>query len=320
MTLVEKMERLVAGIFLPLYIAQAGLRVDLGGLKDTSSWIFILFLLLMGVVGKFIGAISVCLYCRMTLKDAFALGLIMIHKGILEVDAAAFWLDARVRCSNFFQLSVYSILILCIIVLGGGTAPLIKYIYRPEDRFVTYKRRTVQHMKPCAELRILACLYHQENVHSILSLLESTYSSPESPICIYVLHLTQLAGRAAAVIAPYKRNKRSTMNTETDHIVNAFNYYAQQNLGSVVVLPFVCLSPYATMHDDICSLAMDKKASIIMAPFHKQMAIDGTIESLNPAIQNVNINVLHYAPCSFGIFIYNGINSGMVTISRCILA
>lgn len=196
---------------------------------------------------------------------------------------------------------------LSVILFGGLTTPLIKLMYRPEDRFIAYKRRTVQHTKPNAELRILACVYQQENVNSILSLLESSHPAPDSPICIYVLHLSQLAGRAAAVLAPYTRSKSSSLITETDHIVNAFNYFAQQNVqGCVTVLPYTSMSPYDTMHDDICSLALEKKVAMVLVPFHKQVAIDGTIESINPAIQNINVNVLHYCPCSVGILVFQG--------------
>ncbi|XP_020271653.1 cation/H(+) antiporter 15-like [Asparagus officinalis] len=296
-TLVERLERLVEGVFLPMYVVQSGLRVDLAGLKYIMEWGFIEFLVLVSILGKFFGVLFVCLYCKMSTRDAFSLALIMTNKGILEVENAGFWLDAQMITHQAF-----TVLILSVIIFGGVTSPFIKYIYRPEDRFIAYKRRTVQHTKPSAELRILACIYHQENVNSILSLLESTHPSSSSPICIYVLHLTNLVGRAAAILAPYKRNKSSNLITETDHIVNAFNYFSQQNPNnSVTILPFVCLSPYSTMHDDVCSLALDKKAALVLLPFHKHLAIDGTIESINPNIQNVNVNVLHYAPCSVGV-------------------
>lgn len=201
---------------------------------------------------------------------------------------------------------VFTIYILSILLFGGTTTPLINYLYRPEDRFIANKRRTVQHTKPTDELRVLACIYHQDNANSVLSLLESTHRSPQSPICIYALHLIQLAGRSAAVLAPYKRSKTSNVITETDHIVNAFNYFAQKTPGCVTVLPFTGMSPYDTMHNDVCSLALDKKAAIVLVPFHKHLAIDGTIESFNPAIQNVNINVLAYCPCSVGILVFSG--------------
>lgn len=99
-SLVEKMERLVVGLFTPLFVAQAGLRMDLSGLSDVSLWGFIEFLVVLNTFGKFLGVMAVSIYCRMPTRDAISLSLIMINKGILEIDYASFWLDAKVHIHN----------------------------------------------------------------------------------------------------------------------------------------------------------------------------------------------------------------------------
>ena len=108
-TLVEKMERLVVGVFLPFYVVQAGLRVDLPGMRDTASWGFMLLLVVVSTLGKFFGSMGVCLYCKMPLRDAASVSLMNIQKGILEVDNISFWLDARVRTADSPTFKVFSI-------------------------------------------------------------------------------------------------------------------------------------------------------------------------------------------------------------------
>lgn len=105
-SLVEKMERLVVGLFTPLFVAQAGLRMELSGLKHVSAWGFIELLLVLSTVGKFLGVMAVGIYRRMPARDAVSLSLIMINKGILEIDAASFWLDAKVYIHLNFLLFV----------------------------------------------------------------------------------------------------------------------------------------------------------------------------------------------------------------------
>lgn len=100
------MERLVAGLFTPLFVAQAGLRMELSGLKHVSAWGFIELLLVLSTVGKFLGVMAVGIYRRMPARDAVSLSLIMINKGILEIDAASFWLDAKVYIHLNFLLFV----------------------------------------------------------------------------------------------------------------------------------------------------------------------------------------------------------------------
>ncbi|KAM0934719.1 hypothetical protein DsansV1_C31g0219211 [Dioscorea sansibarensis] len=214
----------------------------------------------------------------------------------------------------------HSMLLLTVLFFGGTTAPLLKFLYRPEDRFIANKRRTLQHSNPSDELRVLACVHSQDHVNPIVSLLELSTPSPDHPLCLYILHLTPLAGRSAALLLPYNKRRRSssssslssTFTAESDHIFKAFLYLQQQFSGTVSVLPYVGISPHATMHDYVCTLALDKKATLIILPFHRRIAIDGTVEAVASTVQAVNINVLRYAPCSVGMLVNQGESKGLL--------
>ena len=65
---------------------------------------------------------------------------------------------------------------------------------------------------------------------------------------------------------------------------------------------FTSVSPYATMHDDVCMLALEKRVAMVIVPFHKRRTINGIVESINQ-IRGVNKNILSKAPCSVGILI-----------------
>nr|XP_018678766.1 PREDICTED: cation/H(+) antiporter 15-like [Musa acuminata subsp. malaccensis] len=213
----------------------------------------------------------------------------------------------------------FSMVVITILILGGITTPLIKYLYRPEDRYVAHKRRTLQHANPGDELRVLTCVHLQDNVKPIITLLEASGTSPDSPICTYLIHLIQLVGRTDTVLHPHKRHNHSSSATalsETDHIVNAFRLFEQEHPDGLSVLPYVCISPYNTMHDDICSLALDKKVTLVILPFHKSALADGSISFVSPSVQAVNVNVLQYAPCSIGILVDNGFPGRWSVIRR----
>ncbi|THU58113.1 hypothetical protein C4D60_Mb03t10760 [Musa balbisiana] len=228
------------------------------------------------------------------------------------VDIKVWWLFETTSPYNMQELlerQEFSMVVITILVLGGITTPLIKYLYRPEDRYVAHKRRTLQHANPGDELRVLTCVHLQDNVKPIITLLEASGTSPDSPICAYLIHLIQLVGRTDTVLHPHKRHNHSSSATalsETDHIVNAFRLFEQEHPDGVSVLPYVCISPYNTMHDDICSLALDKKVTLVILPFHKSALANGSISFVSPSVQAVNVNVLQYAPCSIGILVDNG--------------
>ncbi|XP_038971190.1 cation/H(+) antiporter 15-like [Phoenix dactylifera] len=308
-TVVEKMDRLVTGVFLPVFLATAGLHMDLPKLtlSGFNQWGLLEAYILILTLAKFIGVMLPCLYCKMPLRDALSVGLMMNARGIFEVDTALQWRD-----SKSVDDQLYAVLILSIIIIGGGTAPLLKYLYHPEDRFVAYKRRTVQHSKSGDELRVLVCIHNQDNVAPIITLLETSHPIVDSPICVYLLHLVQLVGRADAILVPHKRH-RSSHITDSDRIINAFRFFEQQHPSSVSLIPYVCISPYATMHDDICSLALDKKVTLVILPFHRNATFDGTLAAANPALQAINCNAVRYAPCSVAILVDHGLTAAGTT-------
>ena len=206
----------------------------------------------------------------------------------------------------------FAIMVVVALVMTSIISPIVTHIYKPARRFIPYKRRTIQRSKPDGELRMLACIHTPRNVPTIINLLEASHSTKKSPICIYVLHLVELTGRASAMLIVHNTRKsgRPALNrtqAQSDHIINAFENY-EQHATCVTVQPLTAISPYSTMHEDICSLAEDKRVAFIIIPFHKQQTVDGGMEATNPAFRAVNQNVLANAPCSVGILVDRGLN------------
>lgn len=112
-----------------------------------------------------------------------------------------------------------------------------------------------------------------------------------------IVHNTRKSGRPAL----------NRTQAQSDHIINAFENY-EQHAAFVAVQPLTAISPYSTMHEDVCSLAEDKRVSFIIIPFHKQQTVDGGMEATNPAYRLVNQNLLENAPCSVGILVDRGLN------------
>lgn len=95
-TVVEKMEGLVTGVFLPVFLASAGLKMDLAKLTDFKLWGLLEAYIILLTLAKQIGVMLPCLYCKMPLRDALSVGLMMNARGIIEVDAASQWHGSKV--------------------------------------------------------------------------------------------------------------------------------------------------------------------------------------------------------------------------------
>jgi hypothetical protein len=190
----------------------------------------------------------------------------------------------------------FVIICISIVIVMGAITPMIKYLYDPSRRYMVYKRRTVMHLRPDSELRILVCIHDQENVPTIINLLEALNPSKRSPLSIYLLHLIELVGRANPLLITHKLTKRPSSKASTSKpIVNAFRYYEHSSHGLVTVFHFTAISHCKTMHDDVCSLALDKRTSLIIVPFYKDIHANGAMGSHKKTIRILNNNVLDKA-------------------------
>lgn len=195
---------------------------------------------------------------------------------------------------------LFAIMVLTLVLVTGIVSPIVKALYDPSRRFLAYKRRTILHHQSDEELRILACIHKPDNVLAVLNLLAASNATEKTRIDLVVLQLVKLVGRAASVlVAHIPREKPS------ERIFNAFSKFEDAYKGKVSLHCYKGISPYATMHNDVCYLALEKRITFIIIPFHKQWIIGGMAESTF-AFKQLNKNVLEKAPCSVGVLIDRG--------------
>ncbi|AET04756.1 putative cation/H+ exchanger, rossmann-like alpha/beta/alpha sandwich [Medicago truncatula] len=306
--LIEKLEDFVSGLLLPLFFAISGLKTDVGLIDGPSTWAVIILLVILACVGKVVGTLIVALSYQMSVSDGAALGMLMNTKGLVEILVLNIGRDQKVLDEGAFATMV-----VITIMMTGLIVPGISIIYRPSRGMISYKRRTIQMSKKDAEFRVLVCIHTPRNVPTMINLLEASNPTKKSPICIYVVHLVELTGRTSALLIVHTSRKSdhpalNRTEAQSDHIINAFENY-EQHAEHVSVQPLTAISPYSTMHEDICTLAEEKRVAFIIIPFHKQQTVDGGMESTNMAFRTVNQNVLANSPCSVGILVDRGLNS-----------
>ncbi|KAK7276080.1 hypothetical protein RIF29_17212 [Crotalaria pallida] len=314
--LVEKLDTLVSAVFLPLYFLFSGSKFKVF-LIDTPSFALVQLVAFFSFLGKVIGTTLPALYCKLPLNDALCLGLIMSARGVTEL----LYFQAAQHILIMDGES-YGNVVIAMLWMTGVATPLAKYLHDPSKRYLSHiRKRNIEHTSPNAELRLMACIHCEENSPSIINILEMSNPTEESPICLYVLHLIQLTCRAVPLLIDHqpenKTNSESLYTSESQHIINAFRLYEEQNPGKVVVKIFTSISPNETMHDEICIQAADKRVSMLIIPFHKQRTSNGFSESALP-VRALNHHLLSIAPCSVGILVERGtlnMNSALTCVS-----
>ncbi|GFP81127.1 cation/H(+) antiporter 15 [Phtheirospermum japonicum] len=345
-TITDKLEDFVVGILLPVYFVVCGLRTNIDLIASGSSWIVVGLVILLACSVKLFSALLVAAFSELPVNEAMAVGLLSNAKSVLvliiletgQIQGGWQSWPAPPRPVPFgaarpvtrggagpgtspprgypprprpdaLKTQTYSIMVVAVLVMTMIVTPAVLY-YKPVQNTVPYKRRTIQKAKSDEELRILACIYNTRNVPTVINLLRTSNASPRSPITVYALQLVELVGRASTMLVAHSSRKAGPRNpsqieAQADQIIAAFDNYELRSEG-VITHTYTARSAFAAMDEDICNVARDKRAALIILPFHRQQTIDGDMEDINPSIRNVNEGVLANASCSVGILIDRG--------------
>ena len=306
-TLVEKLEDFVSGLLLPLFFAISGLKTNIALVQGSNTWAILILVIFLSCIGKIVGTLAVAIFYQMPIREGATLGLLMNTKGLVEMIVLNVGKDQKI-----FDEESFAMMVIITVIMTGIIVPGVSIIYRPSKRNLFYKRRTIQVSKSDAEFRVLVCVHSPRNVPTMINLLEASNPTKQSPICVYVLHMVELSGRTSAMLIVHNTAKPehpalNRTEAQSDQIISAFRNY-EQHTSFVSVQPLTAISPYSTMHEDICNLAEDKGVSLIIVPFHKQQTVDGAMEVTNMMFRTINQNVLANAPCSVGILVDRGLS------------
>lgn len=104
--LVEKVEDLVSGLFLPLYFVSSGLKTNVATIQGAHSWGLLVLVIFTACFGKIVGTIVVSLLCKMPVREAVTLGFLMNTKGLVELIVLNIGKDRGVHnlCHNYIYI------------------------------------------------------------------------------------------------------------------------------------------------------------------------------------------------------------------------
>ncbi|KAL0370800.1 UNVERIFIED_CONTAM: Cation/H(+) antiporter 14 [Sesamum angustifolium] len=252
--LVNKLECFVSSIILPIYFVVSGAKLDFSAIS-LRNFAIIVLLAFFALLWKIVAVMLPSIYCKMTLIDALYLGLIMGNQGIMEV-----LLLGKAQALQLIDKQSYSIMVLSIVMFTGILAPIVKFSYKPLERYT---------------------------------------------------------GRSAPVLMGHHPSMRDPFTSqESEPIINALKLFEREKKGHATVYPFTAISSYAEMHDSVCSLAAEKKVSLVIVLFHRHPHIHVT-KGESTAIRVVNHNIIKKSPCSVGILVDCGaMNYSVPILSR----
>jgi Kef-type K+ transport system membrane component KefB len=124
----------------PIFLATAGLRMDLASLGQPGVLLSALVVLSVAVIGKFAGAFLGARLSRMSAREGFALGAGMNARGVVEIVVAMAGLRLGV-----ITTSTYTIIVLVAVVTSLMAPPLLRRAMAGVDHTAQERIRGLEH-------------------------------------------------------------------------------------------------------------------------------------------------------------------------------
>ncbi|KAK7385440.1 hypothetical protein VNO78_31160 [Psophocarpus tetragonolobus] len=301
-SLVKRIHVFGIEFLLPIFITTSAMNINLGLLKFSSFTTFVtLEVVFLSHLTRMVAYTALSLLFKIPLRDAISLAFLLNCKGVVEVAMYGSALE-----KHDVSPEVYTVVVTLIMITHTIVHWMVKSLYDPSRKYAGFKRRNISSLKPDSNMRMVVCIHKQHHIIPIMRALDLCSPTPQYPITVDVLHLIELVGRSSPIFTSHRLKKgvsSHSRNSYSENVILAFKIYEDEKLGATSILPYTAMSPPMLMHEDVCHLALDKVASIIILPFHRKWSIDGKIEHEDKTARSLNCKLMEKAPCTVGILV-----------------
>ncbi|KAK7304882.1 hypothetical protein VNO77_42775 [Canavalia gladiata] len=296
--IVKSLDLFSTWFLFPIFITSCIMKVDLTQSHTPKLILISVCFIFMVHLVKMMLSVGICWFCKMRITDGVCIALILGCKGPIDICNYTLIYDAQILDDQEIGVMVVSALVMGAIAWIG-----VKSLYDPSRKYAGYQKRNILSLKSDTELRIVACIHKRCHIIPTKNVLELCSPASNKPLAVDVLHLMELVGRSSPLFISHHQKISSTLHNFSSELIVTFNLFKHDYGGVAMVNTYTVISPFSLMHEDICYVAMDKIASLIILPFHVKWGEDGLVESADNNIRSLNIRVMEKAPCSIGILV-----------------
>ena len=179
---IEKVEDVALILLLPLFFVFTGLKTEIGLLNDPYLWKVTGFIILVAVVGKFLGSALAAKFVGQSWRDSLTIGALMNTRGLMELIVLNIGLELKVLTPEVFTMMV--IMALVTTFMTGPALDLINYIFKTKDGVETTE--PTNHNK----YKILISFGDNEKGKSLLRLANGLIKKQKNTSSITAMHLS----------------------------------------------------------------------------------------------------------------------------------
>lgn len=179
---IDKVEDVSVILLLPLFFVFTGLRTQIGLINDPYLWKVTGFIILVAVLGKFLGSAIAAKFVGQNWRDSLTIGALMNTRGLMELVVLNIGYDLGVLTSEIFTMMV--IMALVTTVMTGPALDLINFIFKTKDVFITDSIRNE------SKYKILISFGNNEKAKSLLRLANCLVKKQKDSSSVTAMHLS----------------------------------------------------------------------------------------------------------------------------------
>ncbi|MCL6461400.1 transporter, CPA2 family [Flavobacterium micromati] len=179
---IEKVEDVALILLLPLFFVFTGLKTEIGLLNDPYLWKVTGFIILVAVVGKFVGSALAAKFVGQTWRDSLTIGALMNTRGLMELIVLNIGLELKVLTPEVFTMMV--IMALVTTFMTGPALDFINFIFKNKD--VSANIDGLNDKK----YRVLISFGNNEKGKSLLRVANSLIKKQKTQSSVTVMHLS----------------------------------------------------------------------------------------------------------------------------------
>jgi Kef-type K+ transport system membrane component KefB len=181
--IVDKIEDISLTLLLPLFFVYTGLRTEIGLLNTPHLWTVCALIIVVAVVGKFVGSAFSAKILGETWKDSLSIGILMNTRGLMELIVLNIGYEMGILPPPIFVM-----LVIMALVTTFMTTPilsLINYIFPEKNIEEEYHRN-----QALGIFKAIIALGNPENGKTLLNVAKNVLDGYKNTLSVNVLHIT----------------------------------------------------------------------------------------------------------------------------------
>ena len=208
--LIERVESVSLGLFIPLFFVITGLRTQIGLLNQSHLWGTCAMVIILAVLGKFGGGMLAGRITGQSWRDSLSIGALMNTRGLMELVVLNIGFDLGILKPEIFAIMV--IMALVTTFMTGPMLDVINWFYKKEIQI----ERTVSKSKQ--KFRILISFANPQSGKKLARIAALFSGNSKDVTSVTALHITPTADINKYQLSEYEKESFRPIKSEASKL------------------------------------------------------------------------------------------------------